>query len=373
MKKPKYIVLKESIKESIRKGDYNVGDRLPSENELAQDLEVSRHTVLKGMSQLMAEGWIERQQGRGTFVAARSEGSFPGSRTVALICCDLSDSLVMHIVAGLSGFLKEQKYELLVLDTDHSTEREAEYLDSLEDRGVVGAFFWPHLPPANRDRVEILHKRGFNIVFLDRGYKDLKVPVVGTANEEGAYEVTRHLIEQGHRHIAHLTLEMKSGRFMEPINDRERGFRRALEESDIPFNHDFIQYVDYEVAEQLALSPFLRGVLAYEAMHRLLSLPQRPTAVFLLNDLFAPSCIRAIENQGLSVPNDIALAGFDNAFEAGEFSVPLTSYAQSGHEIGRTAGHLLSQLIEGRKLETLDYWIPGRLIIRHSSRSIQSA
>jgi len=371
MKKPKYIKLQQHIKEQIRCGHYNVNDRLPSENELAHEFNVSRHTVLKGMAQLTAEGWIERFQGKGTFVAARNMKNPLGSHTVALICSDLSESLIVHIINGLSSFLKEYKYELLILDSAHSTEREAEHLDSLEDRGLAGAFFWPHMPPVNRDRVDILQKRGFPIILLDRGYEDLDIPVVGTDNEAGAYEVTRHLIEMGHTRIAHITIGMQPERMVEPIIMREYGFRRALKENGITLENELIQHVDFQVAEQATAHASLRNVLAYEAMHRLLALPQKPTAVFVLNDLFAPSCMLAIKNHGLRVADDIALAGFDNDFEAGEFPVPLTSYAQPGRKIGIMAGDLFTKLANKQKLDTFNYKIPGRLIVRHSSRPLQ--
>lgn len=367
MKTPRYLEMKHLLKERIRRGEYKVGDRLPSENELASQLGISRHTVLKGMAQLMAEGWIERYQGKGTFVARRSEGSPQGTRTVALICSDLSAPPILHIVAGVSGFLKDQRMELLLLDSDHSTAREAEHLDGLEDRGVVGALVWPHVPPANRDRVALLRDRGLPVVFLDRGFAGLPVPMVGVDNRAGAIEVVRHLIACGHRKIGHITVDQAGKHDVAPVADRERGYREAMAEAGLAVPEAYVQRVPVKFAEDAMVSDSLRELFAYETMHRLLNLPAPPTAIFLLNDIFAPSCLRAIATQGLRIPEDIAVAGFDNDFEAGEFPIPLTSYAQPGREIGQLAGQLLSRMLDGHAPETLVNLLPGRLIVRHST------
>lgn len=367
MKTPRYLELKQLLKDKIRQGEYKVGDRLPSENELASQHQVSRHTVLKGMAQLMAEGWIERYQGRGTFVAHRSEGTPQGIRTVALLCSDLSDPPIMHIVAGVSGFLKEHQMELLILDCDHSTAREAAYLDSLEDRGVSGALVWPYAPPANREHVDILRQRGIPIVLLDRGYEGLTVPMVGVDNMAGAFEVTQYLIRCGHRRIGHITVDQAGRSYVPAVANREKGFRSALAATGLSVSDAYVQRVPLKLVEESMTSQAVRDIFAYEAMHHLLTLPEPPTAVFLLNDLFAPSCLRAISTQGLRVPEDIAIAGFDNDFEAGEFAVPLTSYAQPGREIGRMAGELLKQMLDGQIPKETENLIPGRLIVRHST------
>ncbi len=367
MKTPRYLELKQLLKDKIRQGEYKVGDRLPSENELASQHQVSRHTVLKGMAQLMAEGWIERYQGRGTFVARRSEGTPQGIRTVALLCSDLSDPPIMHIVAGVSGFLKEQRMELLILDCDHSTAREAAYLDSLEDRGVSGVLIWPYAPPANREHVEILRQRGIPIVLLDRGYEGLSVPMVGVDNMAGAFEVTQHLIRCGHRRIGHVTVDQAGVSNVPAVANREKGFRSAMEAAGLSVSDAYVQRVPIKLVEESMTSAAVRGIFAYEAMHYLLTLPEPPTAVFLLNDLFAPSCLRAISTQGLRVPDDIAVAGFDNDFEAGEFPIPLTSYAQPGREIGQMAGELLNRMLEGQVPEKNENLLLGRLIVRHST------
>ena len=276
MKTPRYLEMKHLLKERIRRGEYKVGDRLPSENELASQLGISRHTVLKGMAQLMAEGWIERYQGKGTFVARRSEGSPQGTRTVALICSDLSAPPILHIVAGVSGFLKDQRMELLLLDSDHSTAREAEHLDGLEDRGVVGALVWPHVPPANRDRVALLRDRGLPVVLLDRGFAGLPVPMVGVDNRAGAIEVVRHLIACGHRKIGHITVDQAGKHDVAPVADRERGYREAMAEAGLAVPEAYVQRVPVKFAEDAMVNDSLRELFAYETMHRLLNLPAPP-------------------------------------------------------------------------------------------------
>ena len=152
-----------------------------------------------------------------------------------------------------------------------------------------------------------------------------------------------------------------------PAPGRERGYREAMAEAGLAVPEAYVQRVPVKFAEDAMVSDSLRELFAYETMHRLLNLPAPPTAIFLLNDIFAPSCLRAIATQGLRIPEDVAVAGFDNDFEAGEFPIPLTSYAQPGREIGHLAGQLLSRMLDGHAPETLVNLLPGRLIVRHST------
>jgi LacI family transcriptional regulator len=301
-------------------------------------------------------------------VTSRSGDTGVTSKTnaVALICSDHGDALMGRVILGVSRALRARRQELLVLDSDHDAQREAELLRELPWRGIGGALLWPIAPVENRDVVRSLQDQRFPLVLIDRGIDGLDLPVVSVDHERGAYEVTQHLITQGHRRIAHITARVDEKNPSPAVAAREAGYRRALEEAGIVFEDWMIERVDPALMH-MAHEPSLRSVMAYQQAHRLLARKDRPTAIFMLNDVFYPSVLAAARNQGLNVPEDVALAGFNNDPDAWSEVVPLTSYNQPTSEVGFEAADILRQLVEGQVVEPPNRTFAGHLVVRASS------
>lgn len=365
-KAPKHVHLKDALKRRILSGEYAIGDRLPSEAELMRDMGVSRHTILRGLSALAAEGWINRHQGRGTFVARRDGGRGTDEKTVALICSDQGDALMGRMIRGISRALRAHRRELLVLDSDHDADRESELLQTLPDRGIGGALLWTLAPTRNRDVIRQLEAQNYPLVLIDRSVEGCGLPVVCVDHELGAYEVTKHLIGLGHRRIAHITFHSTSDAPVAVVAAREAGFRRALTEADIECEPWMVERVNPTLM-RLSHEPSLRQVLAYEQAHRLFARNDRPTAIFMLNDVFYASVLAAATNQGLRVPDDVAIAGFNNDPEAWHQPVPLTTYDQPTEEMGYVATELLRNLAGGERVEPREHRLQGKLVTRAST------
>ncbi|HAI10212.1 MAG TPA: hypothetical protein DCM28_00810 [Phycisphaerales bacterium] len=364
--KLKHDMLVDTLKTQIRSGRYKVGDKLPSEHELARDLDVSRHTILRGLSTLAAEGWIDRQQGRGTFVAKRSNPTHIGNQVIAFICSDKGDSVISRVIRGISQALRSRRQEMLLLDSDHSIERERELLESLVDRGVGGAILWPVTSGENRQAVEQLQSQDFPLVIIDHGMEGSTVPLVCVDHELGAYEVTRHLVRCGYKRIAHITFAGLPGELSEAVLEREAGYRRALDEAGLPFDDELIQRVDRNLM-RLSHEPMVREMLAYEQAHRLMASDNRPDAIFLLNDIFAPSVYRAALNQGMQIRKDVAIAGFNNDPEACMLPVPMTTYDLPAEQVGFQSIELLNKLVANQPITDQTTRIAGQLMVRNST------
>jgi LacI family transcriptional regulator len=180
-----------------------------------------------------------------------------------------------------------------------------------------------------------------------------KMVAVDADNELGGYWATRHLIEQGHQRIAHL-----HGMLSIPnAYDRYQGYVRALQEANLPINH-----------ELLALTDFSEWG-AYESTKRLLQLPDLPTAIFAANDVSAIGALRAVKDAGLQVPNDIAIIGYDGAPITELTEPPLSTVQQPAAEMGRTAARLLIEVIEGNTPVEQVVKLPVELLVRASSRA----
>lgn len=365
---PKYEQLIELLKTRISNGYYQIGQQLPSESELVKELECSRHTVLKGLAGLAAEGWIERHQGKGTFVASRFTQTTSSSRNViAFVNSDQDQFLFQQVARGINKFSGAVWKEVLLLNPEHDAAKEQQLVMELGQRGIGGAVIWPLFSHENSLKYETLYKHGFPMVFVDRGLEGTSIPVVCTDHEYGAYEMVKYLISLGHKRIAHVTFEIATHEGYNAVTLREAGYRRALGEAGIAVREDYICRVNPEI-RQLAHIHSVLEMIAYEQVHKLINMHEPPTAIFLLNDQFAPSVFKVLTNEGLNIPGDISIAGFDNDPYAWEMARPITTYVQPATEIGQSAAELLDKMMQGQKIvPNLIIKLPGKLLARDTT------
>ena len=198
------------------------------------------------------------------------------------------------------------------------------------------------------------------VVAVDPHVGDSVLPTVMAQNLEGARAATEHLIELGHQRIGFL-----AGRpDLESARRREAGYRAALADAGIEFDPALIRVGGF--TEETARGP----------AEELLSLDDRPTAVFASNDLSAIAVLRAADERGLSVPDDLSVVGFDNIPESALTDPPLTTVDQSIQSLGEEAVRLLIDLIEHPEHRTGDapaqITLPTHLVVRRTTRKARS-
>ena len=169
-------------------------------------------------------------------------------------------------------------------------------------------------------------------------------------NVGGARAATQHLIDLGHRRIAHV----RGRSDLVSAQLREQGYREALEAAGIPFDPELVRVGGY------------RAVETTDAARELLTRPERPTAVFAANDLSAIRVIEIARELGLRVPEDLSVVGFDNVPEAANAVPALTTVAQPLHQMGAEAVRLLLGLLAGGTNEE-HLLLPATLVVRSSS------
>jgi LacI family transcriptional regulator len=188
------------------------------------------------------------------------------------------------------------------------------------------------------------------IVAVDPHAGPSNLPSVHSDNLAGAITATGHLIELGHRRIGFL-----AGRpDLESARKREQGYRDALAAAGIPLDPELIRVGDYDL--EMSEAP----------ARQLLSLSDRPTAIFAANDLSAIQTMHVARSLGLSIPGDVSVIGFDNIPESALTAPPLTTIDQSIQEMGRRAVELLIDLIEGNAEPPGQVTLPTRLVVRQS-------
>jgi LacI family transcriptional regulator len=190
------------------------------------------------------------------------------------------------------------------------------------------------------------------IVAVDPHTGPSTLPTVHGDNLAGAIAATEHLLSLGHRRIGFL-----AGRpDLESARQREQGYRDALAAAGIAVDPDLIRVGGYELE------------LSEEPARELLTLADRPTAVFAANDLSGIQTLHVAASLGLSVPGELSVIGFDNIPESAVVTPPLTTIDQSIQEMGRQAVELLVELIEGTAPdEPRQITLPTRLVVRQST------
>jgi LacI family transcriptional regulator len=282
---------------------------------------------------------IVNEQG---FVPSITASGLAGGRPhmIGVLVPALTWPFIPEIVQGAAEIVEHSSYELVLYSTlrekDHSAML-GRILDIRLIAGLLAVTPGPFLPGLTQ-----LYEQGFPLVVIDDQHLPTSAPRVGVDNQQGAYVAVRHLIDQGHRKIAHI----KGPAHHRCSQERYQGYQQALAEAGINAPSAYIWQGDF-------LTPSGRA-----GARKLLNLPERPTAIFAANDHMAWGVLEAAEEYGLRVPEDVAVVGFDDMIPSAHKRPPLTSVIQPFHEIGQRAAELLLWLASTDHITASDWQAP---------------
>jgi LacI family transcriptional regulator len=271
---------------------------------------------------------------------------------VGLLSPSLHQPWTIEIIQGIAEAIDSTEYELVLYTTTMAERNQETYARALTNGLTDGLIVI--LPRADgMNYLADLRRHLFPVVLIDYRGLSSDLPSVTATNFAGACSAVDHLIELGHRCIGMITGLMDLG----CSRDRLAGYRHTLEQAGLVFEPSLVVPGDFSE---------LSGC---EAMNRLLSLPEPPTAVFASNDEMAFGAMRALKGHGLCVPDDVSLVGFDDVPMAQYTSPPLTTVRQPMRDMGCQAVEMLLTQIRRDRLEQPGVVVPTRLIVRESSGS----
>jgi DNA-binding LacI/PurR family transcriptional regulator len=188
---------------------------------------------------------------------------------------------------------------------------------------------------------------------MDRRLRRLEVDTVIVDNVQGAYEAVSHLVRLGHRRIGLISgpVHITTGR------ERQEGYRKALTEHGIESDQGLIKIGDFKQDS------------GYQRACELLEMDDPPTAIFTANNLMTLGALNAIHEKGLSIPQDVAIVGFDDMPWAPSLNPPLTAVAQPTYELGRVAAEMLLARIADRDHPIREIRLETALVVRESCGS----
>ncbi|WP_341864892.1 LacI family DNA-binding transcriptional regulator [Paenibacillus helianthi] len=266
---------------------------------------------------------------------------------IGLTLITLNDTVFDGIVHSVNEHLEENGY-LLALSVSSPKEEEAGKQNSFlfqEDR-VDGIIV---LSPLNEKQVILeLKRKKIPFVIIDNHLESSKALTVNVDNYAGGYKATKHLLDLGHTHIAHVS----GPEHFLSVRERKRGFAEALEQAGVA--PCIVAHTDFGIrcGYEIAMGWIQQGIL--------------PTAVFAGDDALALGVMDAFRAHGYRIPDDISIIGYDDQVFASEIHPQLTTVRQPTEQMGKEAVRLLLKLIEGSKRNS-SVLLQPELLIRQTT------
>ena len=248
------------------------------------------------------------------------------TKTVGLILPDITNVFFSEVAKGLEDVLQEHGYHLLLCNSNDRHERELSAIRMMNNQmvdGLIIVMSSETVGEKEKKTFAALKSMKRPVVLIDCFNESGGFSTISIDNFKASYIAVEYLVSLGHRRIACICgpLGFKTN------DDRLRGYTAALADSGIPFEKALIYQGDF------------RYQSGYDAIPVLL--PKKPTAVLCLNDMMAYGAMNALTNQGIRVPEDVSVMGFDDIFFSQITSVPLTVIRQPAYDMGKKAGHVL--------------------------------
>ncbi|MGW5018447.1 LacI family DNA-binding transcriptional regulator [Streptomyces cacaoi] len=301
------------IKEVARAAGVSVGTVSNVINRPATVAEDTRRRVQAAIEQL---GYVRSESAR-QLRAGRS-------RLIGLLVLDMANPFFADVATGAERVARAAGLGVMLCNSAHSPAEEAAYLSMFAEHRVRGVLVTP--ADTTGETLAAFQRHGIPSVCVDRLVPSAEGCSVSVDDVRGAALAVRHLLDAGHRDLAHVSGPMQ----LTQCRERHTGACRAV--AALPGAGATLRHLETDRMDVAA---------GRDAGARLLGMSPRPTAVFCANDLLALGVLQALYGAGVAVPEEMALVGYDDIEFAAAAAVPLTSVRRPARRMGRIAAELL--------------------------------
>lgn len=275
------------------------------------------------------------------------------TNTIGVIIPRLNSHFVASVLGAMEKVANDSGYNIIMSQSMESAAKEIANTKTMFDNRVDGLLVSLAYDTGNIEHFDKFIKRGIPVIFFDRVYEDHKYVRIVIDNFTNAYDVTSHLAAQGCRRIMHITGNLKRNVYA----DRYEGYRKALKDAGLTFNKD------------LLLSGELNEAAGIAAAEKILTMKKLPDAIFGANDTCTVSCMHTLKQNGLRIPEQIAIAGFNNDPISRIAEPNLTTINYPAYQMGEIAASTLINHLNGiSSIDTTNVIVlRSELIVRASS------
>ena len=274
------------------------------------------------------------------------------TNTIGVIVPRISRKFFSSVIAGIEETAYEAGYNVIICQSLDSLEREVKLMGTLLANRVDGVLISISMETTNYNHLQAYLNHGAPIVFFDRPCDLAHCSNVGIDSYQASFDATEHLISQGCKHIVHLSGPQE----IELYRNRKNGYEAALTKHHIALNEAYC--IESSLSEKDGIS----------AAKKILEL-KKIDGIYSANDTAAIGAIKHLKNNGISIPNDIAVVGFNNDPISAVIEPSLTTINQPGFEMGKISGDLLLAQIQEKNttIENKSILLSSELIVRNST------
>lgn len=274
------------------------------------------------------------------------------THTIGVVIPRLDSYFMSTVISGMEKVANQAGYQLIISQSQESVEKEVANINTLYNSRIDGLLISLSYETQSLDHLNILFRKGIPVVFFDRVCDHPKCKSVIINNFKAGYEATEHLINQGCKRIVHL-----AGSLLRNVySDRYKGYLQALTDHGIKLDRNLVIFSD------------LSRQAGENAARQILEWKKLPDGVFTANDTSAVSLICELKRNGVKVPEEVAVVGFNNDPISSVVEPNLTTVHYPGREMGEIAAGSLINLLTGKQSEILSTIILNHsLIVRGSS------
>ena len=249
------------------------------------------------------------------------------TKTIGLLVTATNNPFFSEVMAGVEQYCQKNQYNLIIATTGGDAKRLQQNLQTLIHKQVDGVLL---MCGDSRFQADMELTVPLPLVVMDWWFTELNADKILENSEYGGYLATKSMVDVGHQKIGIITGNLRKS----VAKNRLQGYKKALSEANIVLNPDWIVESHFD---------FEGGIVGAQ---KLLALSDRPTAIFCCSDTIAIGAYQAIQNQGLRIPQDISIMGYDDIELARYLFPSLSTISQPKAELGKLAVETLLQRIQ---------------------------
>lgn len=271
------------------------------------------------------------------------------TRTIGVVVPDISSQLYPEIVRGAEDVANIYKYNVMLCNSDFDLEKEKEYLRVLKEKMVDGVIYMSS--SLEEDTLNLINELDIKTILVETSDKEGALPSVTIDNVKASYDATKYVIDKGRKNIAFIGIEKGE---KNAWGMRYEGYENALKDNNI------------ECKESMCYFKNLKPKSGYEGIKEILHRGERVDGVVCASDEIAMGVMNALREEGLRVPEDVSVIGFNNIELSKNFYPRITTIAQPMYDMGSVAMRMLIKLLGNQELDKEYFELPYELIERES-------